>query len=142
MSFFEKLKKSLKKNLIAFTKIIPLFFGVILLVSLLKNWLGNDFYTNLTTNNILIDSFIFNAIGSIMAGNALNSYVIAKDMLSSGIGLFLALTFMLAWVTVGIVQIPAESILLGKKFAYIRNIVAFLSNFLVAGIVVLILGVI
>ena len=141
MNFKIKIKKSLKKNFFAFTKILPLFFGIILLMSLVKNVFGFDFYTKFVTNNIIIDSFTFNIIGSIMVGNALNSYIISQNMLLAGISFYLVIVFMLAWVTVGIVQLPAESILLGKRFAIIRNLVAFFSNFLVAFIVVLLLEV-
>ena len=131
---------TLKKNCFSSIKILPIFIGVILSISLLKNIFGIDFYQEVIIGNLFLDSFIFNIIGSVMAGNAMNSYIIANDMLIAGIGLFLVLVFVLAWVTVGIVQLPAESILLGKRFAYIRNLVAFFSNFLVALIVVLIMG--
>ena len=40
----------------------------------------------------------------------------------------------------GLVQLPAESMLLGKKFAIIRNITAFIFAMIVAVVTVTILG--
>jgi hypothetical protein len=33
--------------------------------------------------------------------------------------------FLISWVTVGFVQIPAESYYFGKKYAFLRNLLAF-----------------
>lgn len=132
----KQILKSFKKNLIALTSILPIFLGVILLISLVKNIISDDFYINILSGNIFIDSLSLNILGSIMTGNALNSYIISGDMMEAGITVFLALLFSLAWVTVGFVQIPAESILIDKKFAITRNIVAFISNFIVSFIVI------
>jgi len=135
-----KIKNVFKKNLNAFKNILPMFIGIILLINLIKVIFGNNFYKNILTNNTFLNSFILNGLGSIMAGNAMISYIIGQEMLANGIVLFLVLVFILAWVNVGFIQLPAESLILDKKFAITRNIIAFLSNFLVAGITVLILG--
>jgi len=134
-----KLKKSIKKNIRGFSKIIPLLFGVILLINLLKVVFSNNFYSKIITNNIIIDSFLVNILGSIMAGNAIISYEIGKDMLISGLGIFLVTIFMLAWVTVGIAQLPAESILLGKKFSLVRNILNFIFNIIISILLILLM---
>jgi len=47
--------------------------------------------------------------------------------------------FLVAWVTVGLVQLPAEVMMLGKKFAIIRNITAFIFAIIVAIITIVIL---
>ncbi len=133
------LKKSIKKNIRGFSKIIPLLFGVILLINLLKVVFSNNFYSKIITNNIIIDSFLVNILGSIMAGNAIISYEIGKDMLISGLGIFLVTIFMLAWVTVGIAQLPAESILLGKKFSLVRNILNFIFNIIISILLILLM---
>jgi len=44
-----------------------------------------------------------------------------------------------AWVTVGVIQLPVESATLGKKFALSRNITAFVLSVMVAVITILIL---
>jgi len=47
-----------------------------------------------------------------------------------------------AWVTVGLVQIPAEISALGRKFAVVRNVVSFFMSIAVAGATVTVLNLI
>ena len=61
-------------------------------------------------------------------------------MLKQGISLLAVTAFLVAWVTVGLVQLPAEAMLLGKKFAIIRNITSFVFAIIVAVITVMIMG--
>jgi len=63
-------------------------------------------------------------------------------MLKQGVGLIAVTAFLVSWVTVGLIQFPAESTILGKKFAILRNISAFILSIIVAIITILILGVI
>jgi len=63
-------------------------------------------------------------------------------MLSQGVGLIAVTAFIVSWVTVGIIQLPAESAILGKRFALLRNLTAFVFSIIVAIITVLILGVV
>ena len=86
--------------------------------------------------------FIGSFIGSISAGNPITSYIFGGELLSQGISLLAVTAFIVAWVTVGFIQLPAESIILGRKFAILRNLSAFVLAIVVAVITVLILGVI
>ena len=88
-----------------------------------------------------MDSFIGSALGSILAGHPITSYIIGGELLEQGISLIAVTAFLVTWVTVGLVQLPVESALLGKKFAITRNITAFLFAILVAIITAAILGV-
>lgn len=49
------------------------------------------------------------------------------ELLEQGAGLVAVTAFLVAWVTVGLIQLSVESILLGKKFAVSRNIFQFRS---------------
>jgi len=60
-------------------------------------------------------------------------------MLERGVSLIAVTAFIVAWVTVGVVQFPAEVAILGKRFAIARNAVAFISAIIVALITSLIL---
>jgi len=66
--------------------------------------------------------------------------VIGGELKNQGVSMVAVLAFILSWVTVGVVQLPAESLMLGKKFAIIRNFVSFLMAILIAILVVLTLG--
>ena len=86
--------------------------------------------------------FIGGVIGSISIGHPITSYIFGGEMLKQGVSLIAVTAFLVAWITVGIIQLPAESAILGKKFAFLRNFTAFISAIIVGIITVVILGVI
>ena len=135
------IKQAISKAAKALWRSLPILVGVILLVSLVNVIVPKSAFAYLFQNNFIIDSFIGSALGSILAGSPISSYVFGGELLSQGISLIAVTAFLVSWVTVGIVQLPAESVLLGKRFAIVRNITAFFFAILVAIITVLILGV-
>ena len=78
------------------------------------------------------DGLIGSVFGSISAGNPITSYIIGAELLKEGVGLFAVTAFLVAWVTVGIIQLPAEAAILGKKFALTRNLISFILAILVS----------
>ena len=133
--FFSSLNNT-KKNIF---QTIPLALGVLLLISLLDSIFELSSLANLFYKNILVDSLVGGSVGSLAAGNPITSYVLAGEFLQSGISLAAVTAFILTWVTVGLVQLPAESMMLGKKFAVTRNALSFLSAILIGLIVQIIL---
>ena len=125
-----------------FYRTLPILVGVILLVSLASTLIPKSAFTKLFSMNLLLDPFIGAALGSILAGNPITSYIIGGEFLTLGISLIAIIAFLVSWVTVGIVQLPAEIMMLGKKFSITRNILSFIFSIMVAIITVLILGVI
>ncbi len=123
-------------------KTLPTLIGIILLISMASILIPSSFYSSVFGNHYLVDSFIGSAIGSILAGNPINSYVLGGEFLNQGVKLIAVTAFLVAWVTVGIVQLPAEGLLLGKKFALLRNGLSFIFSIIVAVLTVMILGVI
>ncbi len=136
----EKFKQSVIKAGKALGNSIPVLLGVILLVSLVSTIIPTSAYSLLFKNNYLIDSFIGSSLGSVLAGNPITSYIIGGELLKQGVSLIAVTAFIVAWVTVGLVQLPAESMLLGKKFAITRNITAFIFSIIVAVITVMVVG--
>jgi len=137
-----QLRQAIKKSAKSMYKALPIMAGVILLVSLANALIPKTVFTALFFKNTLLDSFIGSAIGSILAGNPITSYIIGGELLKQGVSLVAVTAFIVAWVTVGIVQLPAEAVLLGKRFAITRNITAFLFTIIVAIITVAILRII
>lgn len=123
-------------------KVFPLILGTILFVSLIVTLTPKSFYLTIFQNNIFADPFIGSFIGSVSAGNPLISYIIGGELLKQGVSLIAVTAFIVAWVTVGFVQLPAESMILGKRFAFLRNLFSFILAIVVAIITVIILGVI
>lgn len=134
----QRLKQAIAKAAKSLYQTLPVLVGAILLVSLANALIPKTFYSTMFRNNLFLDPFIGSAIGSILAGSPITSYIIGGELLKQGISLIAVTAFLVAWVSVGMVQLPAESIMLGKKFAIIRNITAFLFSIIVAIITVVI----
>jgi len=131
-----KFKESVAKSARMLWKVTPLIIGTILLVSLIIALIPQSFYLKVFQGNIILDPIIGSAIGSVSAGNPLVSYIIGGELLKQGISLIAVTAFIVAWVTVGFVQLPAESVILGKRFALLRNLLSFIFAIIVALITV------
>ena len=101
--------------------LLPIFVAVVLLIGLFNAFISKDLLSSIFSGSALSDALIGTGLGSILAGNPLNSYVIGGEMLEQGVSLFAVTAFITAWVTIGLVQLPAEMAALGKKFALVRN---------------------
>jgi uncharacterized membrane protein YraQ (UPF0718 family) len=134
------MKKAIIKATESLGKSLPLILGTILLISLLTTIVPESFYTKFFNKNLIFDSFLGAIIGSISAGTPIISYILGGEMLKQGISLIAVTAFLVAWVTVGFIQLPAESITLGKRFAIWRNLSAFVLSIIVAFTTVLILN--
>jgi predicted Fe-Mo cluster-binding NifX family protein len=105
--------------------LLPIFVGVILLVGLFNAFISKELLSSIFSGNTMLDILCGVGFGSILAGNPINSYVIGGELLEHGVSLFAVTAFIVAWVTIGLVQLPAEMSALGKKFALIRNVLSF-----------------
>ena len=136
------IKQSIIKAARALFKASPLILGTILLVSLITSSIPKSFYPKIFTENPILDSLIGSLLGSISVGTPLISYIIGGELLQQGVTLLAVTAFLIAWVTVGVIQLPAESFMLGKRFAIIRNASAFILAILAAIITISILKII
>ena len=136
-----KLKESNKKALKGLWDVFPIIFGVLLLVSMLTVVIPKSFYGILFNGNLFRDSLVGAMLGSILTGNPVTSYIIGKGFLVNGVSLIAVASFITAWTTVGLFQLPAESLVLGKRFAIARNISAFILSIAVAATTVMIINI-
>ncbi len=130
---FLKAAKSLLKSL-------PLILSTVMAVALLTVVIPDSFYRRLFNGHVLWDSLIGDLIGSLSAGNPVTSYILGGEFLKQGVSLAAVTAFIVAWVTVGLIQLPAESAILGKRFALFRNLTAFILAALAGGLTVIILS--
>jgi len=128
------LRSSLLKAWKDIFKMLPLLLGTILLIGL-TSLIPKSYYSLIFRGNIL-DILIGSIIGSVSAGNPIMSYILGGEFLKQGVSLLAVTSFLVAWVTVGVIQLPAESMILGKKFAITRNILSFISAIIIAIITV------
>ena len=110
----------------------PTLLGVLLLIAFMIEAIPKSFYGKVFTGNDVLDPLLGATFGSIAAGNPLNSYIIGGELMDQGVSLVAVIAFVLSWVTVGIIQLPAESLMLGRRFAISRNILSFLSAIIIA----------
>ena len=120
------------KTLYSFTQMLPIIIGVLLLISLVNATIPAEAYAGLFTGNVLIDPVLGAAFGSIASGNPITSYIIGGELIAAHISLTAVTAFILSWVTVGLISLPAEMDLLGKRFAVTRNLLSFLFSILIA----------
>lgn len=127
-----KVKQSAVKAFKSIWNSSLLLLSIIMLIALFNSFIPKSFYSKIFTCNPLIDSIIGAVVGSVLAGNPITSYIIGGELLKQGISLIAIIAFIVAWVTVGLIQFPAESIILGKNFALIRNLTSFVFAIIVA----------
>ncbi|HHB76783.1 MAG TPA: permease, partial [Desulfobulbus sp.] len=109
-----------------------LLLGVIGLVGLFQAIVTPKMLASLFRGNSLLDTLIGTLTGSIAAGNPIVSYLIGGELLDNGISLYAVTAFILSWVTLGFVQLPAEVEVFGGEFTLIRNILSFIFTMLIA----------
>ena len=126
--------KVLQKTSLSFWAMAPLLLGVIGLVGLFQVLITPAMIASLFQGNPLLDTLIGTLTGSIAAGNPIVSYLIGGELLEQGISLYAVSAFILSWVTLGLVQLPAEIEIFGSRFTLYRNILSFLFCMIIAGI--------
>jgi len=135
MNFKEATRKAAREM----GRIFPMITGILILISLFNILVPVSSY-KLLFRGTIFDPVIGSLLGSIIAGNPVTSYLISGDLLRQGISLLTVTAFLTAWVTVGVIQLPAEIQFLGKKFTIIRNLSAFFLSLLVAFVTVILMG--
>jgi uncharacterized membrane protein YraQ (UPF0718 family) len=128
----EALGRSLRKTLRTFVNVLPVIIGMLLLTSLVVTFFPSEIAAGLFGHGEWVDSLVGAGIGSVAAGHPLASYLLGGELLRMGVGLTAVTALMVAWITVGLVQLPAEAMLLGTRFAAYRNAINFLASIGVA----------
>jgi len=123
---------ALARSLRQLSGMLPTLAAVVLLIGLFKTFVSKEMLASVFSGNPVTDTFWGACFGSVLAGNAVNSYVIGKGLLDTGVGLAGVIAFIFTWVSVGLVQLPVEIEALGARFAIVRTVVAFVFSIPVA----------
>jgi hypothetical protein len=132
-----QLKHSLNKTLGSFISILPIITGMLLLTSWLLVIMPDKLATSLFSGNAFFDTLLAATFGSIAVGHPLVSYVLGGELRDAGVSLLPVTAFIVSWVTVGVVQLPAEILFFGKRFAFSRNLISFFCAMAVAMLMVI-----
>ncbi len=133
---------ALRRSFNQFVNLVPMLAGIVLLIGLFNALVSREFLASLFSGNPGQDTLWGACFGSIFTGNPINSYIIAGELLHSGISLFAATALIISWVSVGLIQLPAEAGALGRKFALVRNGVSFVLSMAIAFATVIVLNLI
>ena len=120
--------------------LLPLMIGVVLLVGLFSAFVSEDLLASIFSGGMWWDSLWGASFGSLFAGNPMNSYIIGAQLLEQGISLVAVTAFICSWVSVGLLQLPAEIAALGWKFAVVRNFSCFVLSIAISFVVMSILS--
>ena len=126
------LRDSFKKTVRTFINVLPIIVGMILMTSLVVTVFPEQISSGLFGNGDILDTLLGASIGSIATGHPLASYLLGGELLRGGVGLIAVTALLVTWVTVGIVQLPAEALMLGARFAVYRNIISFAAAIAIA----------
>ncbi len=135
-AFPDRLSHTFKNSAGQFAKALPVMMSVVLLLGLFQAFVGIDVIASLFSGQGLWDTFGGAFAGSLFAGNPITSYIIGGELLAQGASLYAVTAFLVAWVTVGLIQLPAEIDALGMRFALIRNGLSFFASLCIAGVTV------
>jgi hypothetical protein len=131
-----RLTSGLIKSTRTFINILPIIIGMLLATSLVITLFPDEIATALFPHGDLANALSGAALGSIAAGHPLAGYLLGGELLSSGVSLIAVTAMLVAWVTVGIAQLPAEALILGTRFAVYRNIISFIFAVMIAFVTV------
>lgn len=126
------MKQAIIKSAKSIWQIIPMLLSILLLIGIINSFLTKSVYEKIFGHGTFFDSIIGAIFGSISGGSPVNSYVLGGEFLKSGVSLTAVTAFIVAWVSVGIIQLPFEGKVLGFRFAVWRNITAFILAIIVA----------
>ena len=122
-----------------FASIIPVLIGIVFLIGLFQAFVSKEILFSLFSGEPFSDTFTGAFFGSLLTGNHINTYVISNALLELEVSLYAVTAIIVTWVTVGIIQLPAEISVLGWRFALSRNLTAFILAIPVAFLTVFIL---
>ena len=130
----QNIKKTFFQTLWSFKEMIPMLLGILLIVAMLKQSWTFDILTKYLNNDFL-STVLASFFWSISAWTAINSYIIADSFWKVDDYILVITAFLVSWVTVWIIQIPAEIYFFGKKFALTRNLISFIFSIIISYVV-------
>jgi len=124
--------KILQRSSLSFWAMAPLLLGVIGLVGIFQVLVTPKMLSSLFQGNPMIDTLIGTLTGAVASGNPVISYLLGGGLLNQSVSLYAVSAFILSWVTLSFVQLPAEVAVFGSRFTLYRNILAFVFTIIIA----------
>ncbi|MDA3946114.1 MAG: permease [Helicobacteraceae bacterium] len=127
-----KIKQAFMKAVQSLYTIAPMLLATIGVVGLFQTFISPETLHALFSGSIWSDTFVGTLVGGVSVGQPVISYVIGGELLEEGISLYAITAFILAWVTLGVVQLPLEASIFGARFTLVRNVLTVVFAMLIA----------
>lgn len=129
----KKTKLALKKAWVSFEGIMPQFLAVVCIVGILLSVVTPEMISKVSGKESgFIGVFISALLGAITLMPTFVAFSTADTLLKNGAGYAQIAALVSTLTLVGIATFPLEAKYIGKKGAFIRNLLAFLFSFIVA----------
>jgi len=133
----EKTMKGLRKGWMKFSKTLPTYLKLLMIISLVLLFTENLIVDYLSQDNILLGLFSSLVLGSVTMMPGFIAYPLARILVERGVPYMVVAGFVTSLMLVGIVTYPLESKYFGAKATVIRNVMSFI----VAGLIAILMGV-
>ena len=126
MTWSQRTTQAMKKSGKGILSMLPILLGVLLLTSILAQYITDLLHTGLFGYHPITDAAIGAGIGGIAAGQPVISYLLGGELLSNGVGIAGVSAFVISWVTIGVTNLPLEIRVFGSRFAIFYHLTSFI----------------
>jgi uncharacterized membrane protein YraQ (UPF0718 family) len=127
----KKTEQSLKIAGLSLLKLLPLLVAVFGLVGLFQEFLPAQLVTHwLGDSSGFLALLLGASAGAVAIGPPLAAYPLAGSLIDAGAWPPAVATFILSWISVGIITLPFEAQTFGSRFALLRNGISFIAAML------------
>ena len=126
------IKEAFIKAVKGFISMLPMLLAIILLLGIFNIYITKEILASFFIENNLVDTVTGTLMGGVLTGNPMVSYILSGELTAAGISLYAVTAFILSWVTLGVVQLPAEVEVFGFRFTFYRTLFTFFTTILVS----------
>ena len=126
------IKDAFNKSLKGFLSMFPMLLAILLLLGIFDVYITKDILLSFFISNNFVDTITGTLLGGVLTGNPMISYILGGELTDAGVSLYAVTAFILSWVTIGLVQLPAEVEIFGLRFTFYRTLFTFITTILVS----------
>lgn len=128
----QKTKKALKIAWKSFVRILPMMLTIIGLIGLMLTFISPETIKFVFSNQHWWSTSLAALLGSILLMPAFIAFPLAASLLREGAGLMPIAAFVTTLTMVGIVSVPMEISIFGKRYTFLRNALSFVAAIIIA----------
>lgn len=124
-----------RRTVATFLRTAPILLGVLGLSSLITAAMPAKRLAALLPMEGVFGPLVGAVVGGLAAGHPVTSYILAGEFVAAGMSLATVTAFIVSWVTLGIMHIPAEAAMLGLRFTLWRSALSFVFAIVIAELI-------